>query len=407
MLDFGEYKGKSKQVLMVAYTNYRTDARVRREAETLAANSEHAVRCLVLKEPNQKGTRTYQLEGVTVEELNISKSFGRSKVGYLISYSYFFLLAFLKCTGKLLTRATDIIHVHNMPDFLVFVAILPRLFGKTLILDIHDTVPEHYASKFETSTSGLLFRMLCLEERISCALAQSVICVNHVQRDLLARRGIPKDKITILLNVPDHKIFRQQPKGIRKVGDRIFKMVYHGTLARRLGTDLVISAMAELTDEIPGLQFHMFGLGRRDYLEELLRLRRTLNVEDRVFCNFDLVPVDQVPGILMNMDLGIVSMRRNIATELAVPVKMLEYIKLGIPVVASRLKTVEYYFTEDMVSYFMPDNVNSMADAIVKMYKDPIRSEQQAMNAKMFLEEYGWEKHRLGLMKLYERDSCN
>ncbi|NIT60118.1 MAG: glycosyltransferase [Aliifodinibius sp.] len=388
-----------KQVLMIAYTNYRLDPRIRREAETLAATSEYAVRFLAPKQQHRK--KTFQFDGVTVEELNISKYFGGRKVGYLISYLHFFVLAFLNCTKKFLQREIEIIHVHNMPNFLVFAGVIPRWFGKKLILDIHDTVPEHYAGKFETPASKLLHGIFCLEERISCALAHRIICVNHVQRDVLVNRGIPGEKITISMNVPDHMKFHHQ-KMTREANGEDFKMVYHGTLEKRLGIDLVIRVMAELADEIPGLQFHILGVGSHAYLEELLQLRGDLHLEERVFCNFNPVPVDQVPEFLMKMDLGVVPNRKNIATELMLPVKMLEYISLGIPVVASRLKTIEYYFAEDMVSYFEPENVSSMADAILKLYKDQIKRERQAIHATTFLEKYGWEKHQLDLMKLYD-----
>ena len=45
-------------------------------------------------------------------------------------------------------RPYDLVHVHNVPDFLVFTAWRPKLDGAGIILDIHDIVPELFASKF-------------------------------------------------------------------------------------------------------------------------------------------------------------------------------------------------------------------------------------------------------------------
>ena len=101
------------------------------------------------------------------------------------------------------------------------------------------------------------------------------------------------------------------------------------------------------------------------------------------------------------MDIGIIGNRKDMATELMLPVKMLEYIAMGIPVVAPKLKTIEYYFNEKMLCFYEPENVESMADAIYKLYKDEKLRKKQAKNAKTFLDKYGWETHKMDLINLY------
>ena len=85
------------------------------------------------------------------------------------------------------------------------------------------------------------------------------------------------------------------------------------------------------------------------------------------------------------MDCGVIPNRINKATELQLPVKMLEYICLGMPVIASRLRTIEYYFDDDMVSYFEPENIDSMADTVLVMYRDEKRRKKQTKKAMFFL----------------------
>ena len=102
------------------------------------------------------------------------------------------------------------------------------------------------------------------------------------------------------------------------------------------------------------------------------------------------------------MDVGILGNRKNSATEVMLPVKMLEYMALGIPVIVPRLKGIEYYFSDDMVSYYESDNVNSMASVILKLYRYKKTRDKQAENAKIFFITYGWEKHKPGLLNLYQ-----
>jgi glycosyltransferase involved in cell wall biosynthesis len=101
------------------------------------------------------------------------------------------------------------------------------------------------------------------------------------------------------------------------------------------------------------------------------------------------------------MDLGIAGNRRNAACDLMLPVKLLEYVALGIPAVTPRLKTIERYFADDMVTYYEPEDVASMADAIERLFRDPQARRRQTERAAAFLQEYGWERQGRDLVTFY------
>lgn len=387
-----------KNVVMIAYSNYLADARIRREAETLASTGEYEVTVLALN--NGQEGKSYTHKRVSVRELKTSKYRGKRTFRYIASYLRFMSGAFSICNKMFMGGKVWAFHVHNMPNFLILSAIIPHFLGGKLILDIHDLVPETYSTKFKTLSNGLLFKLLCLEERLSCKLANKIICTNHMQREMLMKRGVDSRKIVISMNVPDPKIF--EPREINEIGDkggRGFKLVYHGTLAKRLGIDLAIQAVARLIDEIPDLEFYVLGDG--DDREEFEELARTLRVDERVHFT-GMIRLDELPRVLRGMDLGIVPNRKNIATELMLPVKMMEYTALEIPVVVPRLKTIDYYFSNEMVRYFDSDDVDSMANAILGLYRDGCKRKSQVQMAKIFLERYGWEKHQHELLDLYE-----
>ncbi len=389
---------RKKNICMIAYTHYPSDARVRREAEALAALPDHEVTCLVLKE--NYSPKTYTMDGVKVFELKAPKYRGKSNRSYITAYLYFLFLSFLKCTGLFLSRRFDIVHIHNMPDFLIFAAIIPRLFGKKVILDIHDTMPETYLAKFGERRYGVLLKILCWEEAICCWLAHRIICVNHLQRNALTERGIHAEKILVSLNMPDPKKFpRHEDKcdNTRKSGE--FKIVYHGMLSKRLGVDLAIHAVSRLINKIPSLKFYIIGIG--DDMEEFVELSNSLGLGDSVFFNKKMIPVEGLATVLETMDLGVISNRKNIATDLMLPVKMLEYVYLGIPVVTPRLKGIQYYFTDEMVTYFEPDDIDTLVSSILELYgnKDIMGRKRQA--ARAFLDTYGWDKHRFAFIDFY------
>ena len=101
------------------------------------------------------------------------------------------------------------------------------------------------------------------------------------------------------------------------------------------------------------------------------------------------------------MDVGVVGNRGSVACDLMLPVKLMEYVSLGIPTVAPRLRTIQHYFSEDTVAFYEVENVESMADAIFSLYATPeLRSRQVAL-AREFLRKYGWQSQGAELIDLY------
>ena len=381
---------------MVVYSLYPYDARVKRAAETIASLSKFRVTVICLKEGERP--KSYRSNSVDVREINVQKYNGNGLFKHLASYINFLFQSFYTCSRLLFGDGVDIVHVHNMPNFIVLSALLPKLLGKRVILDIHDTMIETYSAKFNGGINGLLIQTLKLEESLSCLFADKIICVNDIQRQALVTRGIPDNKITTILNIPDTRIFNYAKVAATNNRDGKFKIIYHGTITKRLGVDLAIRAVVDLKEKIPEIEFTIFGYG--DGLSEYIALSRDLNADD--FIKFPgTVPLEQLEDVLGEMDLGIVPNRRNKASELMLPVKLLEYIAVGIPVVVPTLKCIKHYFTKNMVFFFEPDETDSLKEVILDAYSEKEKRIRKAQEAKWFLKEYGWNKHRNILINLF------
>src|SRR5204862_300249 len=112
------------------------------------------------------------------------------------------LLRFLFASSRLLNRMNrsrrfDLIHVHNIPDFLVFAAWYPKLRGAKVILDIHDIMPELYRSKFAKTETSILVRSLKLMEKASAAVANHVILPNHLWFEKYTARSARAKKCSV------------------------------------------------------------------------------------------------------------------------------------------------------------------------------------------------------------------
>ena len=193
---------------MVAYTFYDSDNRVKRYAESLARRGDH-VDVIALRRDNQSGYTFYK--GVHVYRIQRRVVNENHKLTYFIRIMSFFFRAFLFLTKRHRARKYDVVHVHNLPDFLIFAAAIPKLDGARLILDIHDILPEFYASKFHVSKGSWIFNVLKFVERVSIGFSNHVIVANHIWEKTLRSRSVRPDKCSTILNYPDPEIFSRRP----------------------------------------------------------------------------------------------------------------------------------------------------------------------------------------------------
>ena len=376
-------------VLMAAYTNYRRDPRVKREAEALVDEG-YKVRFLARRQPGEP--RREIINGVEVLKL---ASIGRkpdSFAQYIVDYLLFFLALSIHLTLR--PRRYDLIHINNMPDFLALAAWLPRLMRRPVIHDVHDLMPGIYMEKFNTDERHWIIRALLLQERLACKFATAVVTVEECFKDILAGRDrIPRDKITVLMNLPDERIFQPRPPQPPKSQGQPFVMVYHGTLARRLGLDIAIQAVAALRGKIEPMEFRIIGGGEER--ERLIELANQLGLNGTVTFSDGYVPVEQIPLLIHDADLGLIPLRKSAGTETMLPTKLLEYVSVGIPSISPKTDTIARFFDESMVKFFEAENVQSLADSILHLYNHPQEREQlHRMASEKFLANYRWAEHK-------------
>jgi glycosyltransferase involved in cell wall biosynthesis len=182
------------------------------------------------------------VNGVNVLRLPIPKTRG-GKVAYLVQYSAFVVACFILLAFRSVRKSHAVVHAHNMPDFLVFSALIPRILGSKVMLDLHDPMPELIQSIYGVPSNHWLVNLLIRLERWSIGFADLVITPNTTFRDLFEARGCPAGKILIVMNSPqielfDPRRFETKPPAFGKA--RSFQLMYHGLLVERHGLETAI-----------------------------------------------------------------------------------------------------------------------------------------------------------------------
>jgi glycosyltransferase involved in cell wall biosynthesis len=381
------------RVCMVAYSFYEGDNRVRRYAETLARRGDR-VDVVSLRQNGQpargivNGVRVFRIQRRVVNE--------KTKFSYLGRLLLFFMRSMAFLTVEQMKERYDLVHIHSVPDFEVFAALVPKLTGSKIILDIHDLVPEFYQSKFNSSDRSLTFRLLTRIERMSAWFSDHVIAANHIWEKRLQERSVKESKCTTILNFPDTEIF--QTRG-RTRTDNKFIILYPGTLNYHQGIDIAIRALGLIKDQAPEAEFHIYGAGEQ--LEPLRVLAKELGLENRVLLK-GTKPLHDIASVIENADLGVVPKRKDSFGNEAFSTKILEFMSLGVPVIVPDTAIDSYYFSDSVVKFFRANDEKSLADAILLMIKNPELRQKFIRDASEFVLKYSWDVNKSTYLNLVD-----
>jgi glycosyltransferase involved in cell wall biosynthesis len=372
---------------MIAYSVYETDGRVMRYAEALAQRGD-TVEVIALSRGDQP--REDMVNGVRVFRLQSRDRREKSKFTYLFRILAFFFRAMWLVTKRDLKQHYDLIHVHSVPDFLVFLAWIPKLRGAKLVLDVHDVMPEFYASKFNAGEDSTGFKILLYLEKKSAHFADYVIAANHIWETKLLSRSAIKGKCAALLNFPDRSVFQRRGR-TRPEADGKFILLYPGTLNWHQGLDIAIRSFARIKDIVPNAEFHIYGVGPTQ--DSLRELASSLDLNGRVKFQGSC-QIREVAAIMENSDLGIVPKRNDPFGDEAFSTKILEFMAMGVPVIVSETKIDRYYFNDSLVKFFRAGDDESLAQAMLKVIQDGVLRRSLVLNSSAFVENYDWQTNQ-------------
>ncbi len=351
--------------------------------------------------PRKAHEAFHELEGNThIYRLPVKRSGNFSLAGKILFWCLFVLSAGITMTWLHLRRRYKVVHVHNMPDFLVFSAFVPKLFGAKIILDIQDVTPELMQAKSKGQDHSWIVRFAIWQERISTAFADHIVTTGPLFEEALLQRGVPAKKITSILNSADPSLFPPErrcppPFDASNDGERPFILMYHGTVEERNGLETAVRAFALARTVIPNLRLDIQGEG--GYFHAVKRLAQELGLSDSiVFTGF--VEVDKLVDFVVHGDVGIIPYRSNGFMDLVLPTKAYEFAWMGRAMIASDTRALRSMFRPEAIVLCEPDKPQAFADAIIDLYQHPEKRARMIQCAAEDYEAYRWEI----MAKLYQ-----
>ncbi len=388
-----------KRVAMVTFSFYPGDPRPRRAAEALVAKG-MSVDLICLAESGQDAKREVR-NGIDIVRIPIKRRRG-SAVTYAYQYTAFLATVSLIIAARSVVRRYDLVYVHNMPDFLVLCAQIPKLLGAKVILDLHDPMPELMTTIFGFCPGTFPVRLLKWVERWSIALADSVVTVNRACARLFTSRSCRSPKMNVVMNSPDEGIFKFQPSRANTsdtgTPKRQFVIMYHGSLVERNGLDLAIDALARVRQSIPNACLRIYG-ARTPFLERAMNSAKQLGVHEAVeYCGPK--SLEQLVTAITECDLGVIPNRQSVFTELNTPTRIFEYLAVGKPVIAPRAAGIRDYFAEDSLVFFELGNSADLAEKIMYVFSHSKDVGEIVKRGQQIYQEHKWSSERSRLTSL-------
>jgi glycosyltransferase involved in cell wall biosynthesis len=290
-----------------------------------------------------------------------------------------------------------LIHIHD-PELLPLLLVLRPLLGAAAVYDAH----EYYAD--EVSRRAW----------IPAPLRRPAARITHAVETFAARR------IDAVVAVNEHMAARFRRRGARAVAVHNFPpgeyvgverprpgvgatIVYLGLLSSDRGLATVFEAARRLHATKRGARVRV--IGRVDWDGLPASLPRDLSAWREAGVEFaGTIPADDVPLTLAQMSIGWIPFLETPNNRRTIPLKLLEYMAAGLPVVVSDLGFMAGIVRESGCGLLAPPgDAVAHAAALAELLTDPQRAMRMGEAGRAAVRErYTWAAEGRKLVTLYE-----
>jgi glycosyltransferase involved in cell wall biosynthesis len=254
-----------------------------------------------------------------------------------------------------------------------------------------------------------LLHKLHSQEQICLEAADLIVTPSFITSSYLQTRGIPANKIRVIPNGVDLDVFTYTkaplipPIDKYTSEEKCFQMLYFGTFSPWQGVNLAIEALGLINRDFPAF-LTIIGQGRDYQIAILKNLASKLGIADKLTI---LEPVSQANLVkyIHSSDVILAPLTpndRNLVQGCC-PLKVLEGMATGIPVIASDLPVVRE-LGQDAVDFLLVKSGSAKAikDAVLRLINDTQLATEIPQNARQRIEQYyTWKQSGESLIAAY------
>ncbi len=403
---------------MIVWNNFRNDARVLKEAETLQAAG-HQVTVFALHTPGETQRRETLSSGVKVVRVMRSPFWTlRQRLGLTAkpagdpaptmasttsakpgSRSKLRLAAGIVTRGTthsallaaLVASRPDVVHAHDF-NTLPTAWLASGFTRAALVYDAHEISTDREGYARERKFIGWI-------EKHLMPRADATITTTDARAQFFSRAyKVPRPMV--LQNRPRRQDWAPSTRirdelGLREDWPII---VYQGGIQSGRGLERLAVAAAS----VAGAYVVYVGSGKSE--RAVRKVIAELKLEERV----KLIPkvdLDQLPDYTRSADIGVQPIENTCLNHYTTDSnKLFEYVMAGLPVVASDFPEIRKIVQGDKLGLLVrSDDTYALASALQRMVQDRSLRENCAANSRMAMKRLNWEAQEYLLVEMYDR----
>lgn len=335
------------------------------------------------------------LEGIEIYRHGLRE--GSGPFSYVFEYLQALAAQFILAIRIYRRSRFRVIHACNPPDTIFLVGAFFKLFGVRFIFDHHDLNPELFEVKF--GRRGLLYRLVCLAEKLTYRTADVSIATNDSYRQIaIERGGMAPERAFVVRSAPDlSKISLRPPRDDLKLG-RNYLVLYLGTMGPQEGVDLLLEAAARIARTRDDTAFVIIGAGSE--VPRLKSMTASLGLENIVRFT-GRIPDAELADYLSTADVCVAPDPKNPMNDKSTMNKVLQYMAYSRPVVLFDL-TEGRRAAGDAALYARPNDPADFADKVLELLDcEPLRRELGRRGRRRIEESVNWDREKVELLAAY------
>jgi len=301
-------------------------------------------------------------------------------------------LNLLNVYREYILRKFDIVHFNIVPTWINGSQMMLKSANRRKIptvLNVHGLIQ---LERIMEPMLGSLSSFALLNFLTACNLVDKIVVNTEFSRTkVTAWYGIDDDKIAVIPNGVDFREFNECERKLALEGDPAILNI--GFISKVKGFDILVEAIAKLRSELPDMKLHIVGQGPRCYSD----LAKKKGIEKLVVFH-GKAPHSMVPSYLKSADICVVASRLETFSII-----VLEAMASGTPLIASNIGSLRETVSngEDCI-LFKTGNADSLAEAILTLYRDLDLRREISQNALKTAAKYDWENIAEKYVSLYE-----
>ena len=263
-----------------------------------------------------------------------------------------------------------------------------KKLGIPVTVDIHNIWPEELVSTGHIKRNSAVFKNLMNLEKKIVNDADHVIVVNDYMKNyIISNFNIDQKKLTII--PPGGEIIHNNYEKINKTRFMNKKIVYSGLVNPREHVDLFIKSIPAISKKYSDIKFVVAEKG--ESINEIKNLCKKLSINPNFYW---FESRDKARSLLKECYVATLPSKNDIGRKLGTPLKLLEYMSNGLPVVANDVNSWCNIIRDEKIGILTKDDPRDFADGINSLIEDEkmyVRMQNNMIN--LMNKKFSWKLH--------------